>query len=329
MFRHIKFSINIGIIAVIVGVVTAVDLPGQSLLWREWQNTGHTLAFSVLALLLLPLVHSYVLRYKESHNEPRKNGNKIYAYVITIIVLTVVGSGIELVQSILGRDAELLDIVRDVAGILVSLSGYAIFDPHLNSPTSRQKTKIVLACVSLIIAVIALMPAATLSFEYYSRYQCFPVVVDFSSNCGSYFVSTHHADITIEKNPQGWRAQHTGPVAKVTLHRAQYPGIEIVEPPPDWSQYRQLNIELYSEQVQPFFMSLRINDEKHNNELQDRFNGKIRVNPGDNKIQISLDQIKMAPKGREMNMHAIKGMIIFMASPQKDYQYYLGAVWLD
>jgi len=328
MFQHKKLIINISVIIVLVVVITAVDLPGQSLLWREWQNTGHTLIFSVLALLLLPVLQSHFTQI-ESQNDLHRNGNKVKAYVLTIVVLAITGIAIELVQSILGRDAEILDIVRDVAGILVSLCGYAIVDPQLKLGTNQHITKFVLATASFIIGVLALTPAATLSFEYYARYRCFPVIMNFDSDCGTYFVSTHHADLAKVTTPGGWRGQRSSHVAKITLHHAHFPGVEIVEPPPDWSHYRQLNIELFSEQLEPFLMVVRINDEKHNNELLDRFNRKIKVDPGDNKIQISLDQIKTAPKGREMNMHAIKGMIIFMAGPQQEYQFYLGPIWLD
>ena len=59
---------------------------------------------------------------------------------------------------------------------------------------------------------------------------------------------------------------------------------------------------------------LRIHDRAHkknNFNFNDRFNYRINLNPGWNKVSINLSEVRNAPINREMNMKKMAGLMFF------------------
>jgi hypothetical protein len=83
-----------------------------------------------------------------------------------------------------------------------------------------------------------------------------------------------------------------------------------------------LQIEVFSELPAPQLIVIRIDDLYHNNEHSDRFNKAINIVLGLNHINIPLDDIRQAPVGRELDLRAIKTLLLFAVNPPKAFSLY-------
>ena len=79
-------------------------------------------------------------------------------------------------------------------------------------------------------------------------------------------------------------------------------------------------------------MVLRINDMEHDlgdNNYNDRFNTRLTLAPGPNRFELGLDRIRSAPKGRSMNMQAIRRLILFTVALPEPKTLYLREIRLE
>jgi hypothetical protein len=324
MFSPQKYTLLplVAFFILLIASMTFIDLPGDSKLVGEIQNTGHTFVFGFSALIVLRLFR---------HGNGTKSQNFLYQYVVVFGLCLVAGIGVELLQRVTHRDAEVSDVIRDVAGIVAFLGFYSLADTEITSRREKDKikAKTLVAFASLMVLISALYPLARLTHVYYQRHQAFPVLVDFGSGWFSDFVTARHATLEVVAAPDDWIQEAGKSVARITLQRAKYPGIELGEPSPDWTGYSHLNFKIYSPNRDELTLAIRIHDREHNLQYSDRFNRRINIKPGENQVRITLQSIRTAPANRQMNMKEIAGMILFAAQPQKPLIFYLSNIRLD
>ena len=103
----------------------------------------------------------------------------------------------------------------------------------------------------------------------------------------------------------------------VSLEPAEYPGISIIEPVPDWKAYESLFVAIYSKYDHIIRLTIRIHDAVHNQSHSDRYNLSLVVEPGINKYKIRLKDVEQAPANREMDMTGIAGLVLFASKLDK------------
>jgi hypothetical protein len=81
--------------------------------------------------------------------------------------------------------------------------------------------------------------------------------------------------------------------------------------------------EVYSLNDTAVPLSIRIDDTSHNQQYDDRFNRRLMIQPGHNRIAIPLDDIRYAPKNRAMDLRQIVAIYIFAIKPAIEYSVYL------
>lgn len=303
----------------LVAVVTLVDLPDRTALWREAQNSGHTPLFGVLALLILIYLRSAGLPGPRSF---------LTQYGWAFVIALATGAGVEVVQWVLHRDADVQDVVRDFAGISAFLIAGAAFDPAWRASLQRGiRTSLLL--LGLVILAGAMTPLAHLSYTYVQRDRAFPLLVDFGAAWSYTFARGQSADVAPATPPAAWRNMAGHAVGILALYPGDYPGLVISEPAPDWSHYDYLEFSLYSPYSEAIAMELRINDQRHNNAYNDRYNLDLNITPGENLIRVPLQLVRMAPRGRQMDMQHIAEIILFYNKLQTPLMFYLGEIRLS
>ena len=156
-----------------VSTIMFVQLPCQSLLCRELQNSGHVVLFAIMVAVFIAII-----RYSRF----AAVGRPLADYWIAGGVMIVVAVLTELGQLITQRDPDLIDMLRDAAGIAVGLGLYALADPGLS--LRKQGRRLLQA--GLLTAIVALMAAGfypllkTVSATL-QRNQAFPVIADFGA----------------------------------------------------------------------------------------------------------------------------------------------------
>ncbi|MCK4709774.1 MAG: hypothetical protein KAU21_14230 [Gammaproteobacteria bacterium] len=277
------------IILVAVVVLLFAPVRADNFWWREAINSGHTVLFVFLSLVIYSQLKA---------RTPDSNILIIYLYVLVIGLL--LGVVIEVLQTLVQREASLNDLYRNFLGIMTGLCLLAVFT--LKNIRHQKIIAVLLILTSAGFLLLGLTPLMRLSWHYLERASAFPVIMDFDSNWSSSFM---HYD--------------TG----------KYPGISVIEPEPDWSDYRTLYFSVYSVNQDDINLILRVHDKMHSHELSDRFNMKLLIQPGFNEFQIPLNAIQYGPLGRDLDLKCIMGIILFSSKQEEWVQVEVSNISLE
>lgn len=308
-------------LVLLILAVTFIDLPGNTKFVQELQNTGHTFVFGVAALFSLKLLRS----------TKGFNSRSVWRqYLIVFWLCLFSGIIVELLQLAIHRDADMIDVVRDIAGIVAFLGFYSLVDRTITARFKENKATVLSgALIGLIALSLALFPISRLTYVYYQRYQAYPIIMDFNSGWFNDFVSTQDAKLVVVAAPDDWIQESGKSVAAITLQPTQYPGFHIDEPASDWAGYSYLNFKIFSTNPNEATLVIRIHDRPHNQQFNDRFNRRIKIRHGENVFRVDLKSVQNAPTQREMNMKVIAGVELFAVEPREPLKFYLSNIWLD
>lgn len=322
MSRHLNrlilsFAFFLGMLIVILG-----EVPGQTMLWRAVQNSGHIFVFGVLSVIALFLVRTTGWVSPDRH---------VTAYLIAAIVSLFTGIFIEFIQLSSDRDADIHDVLRNAIGILSFLGLYANVDPALKEWRNNTAKGIIISIlsVSLALLIAGLTPLMSLASDYYQRNIAFPALVEFNKRWSQTFITTRRTSLKIVALPDQWQEHDQRLVGQLTLFPAWYPGLTLNEPVSDWSAYTHLSFRIYAETAQPFKLTLRINDAQHNRQYEDRYNTSLTIRQGMNLFRIPLEEIRNGPVFRELDMQSIEKLTLFAVEPDQPIEFYLSNLHLE
>ena len=263
---------------------------------QAW-NFGHILFFAVLML--------FIQSYK-----PLATWR---AWLLVTCIAIALGCLIEFVQKHVGRNANLDDVLHNLFGVWLGL--FWGLKPNRKIWFLR------------FIAVLLVVPAAWLVVDagianLMMRNQ-FPLINSFESR---YELQQIHGSPAIAKTRQANSLAIDGNYSlEITFSTRQYAGFRLLGPYGDWSEYTYLTMDFYNPAATPFTVILKISDREHDagaNKFDERFNRRVYLNPGWNKIQIAINDIRTAPHRRAMRMDEISGFTLFveqLAEPQQLY----------
>jgi hypothetical protein len=282
-------------LAIIIGVAL-VTVPGDGRFASILQNSGHGPAFALLTYL--------ILRFIPPRIGAKSTARAILSKAAIALGLAVtLGATTELVQKVLGRDAELADIIHDAYGATFTVALWI----------SAQARSAVWSLASATVGAAAflawLMPLLVCGAAYWHRDQRFPALTYFGEPLDTYFIKRGEAEWHVV-NFEQYR------VLQVALDHGQWPGISLDEPVPDWSRYERLIIDLSNTSPGALTLELRINDLHHDGSYADRFNTAFEITTKERRVvEIDLHEVARAPAGRRMNMKEISELTLFHNGP--------------
>jgi VanZ family protein len=208
------------------------------------------------------------------------------APLLAVLVGLLLGALTEWLQTLIGRDGSWEDIWGDMLGCVAAVSWMAA---RPAGGLRRPLPALALRALSIALAVTAIAPLCWTAAAYVARAQ---------------------------EAPTFWR--HDSPLLQRFSHvqQGRFPALVVHEPPGDWSGFRTLVVEVTNPQLRPVEMGLRVHDRDHDETYADRFNALLRLSPGLVKIRIPLDRVRLGPRGRQMQMQRIRGVAVFVASPE-------------
>ena len=307
-----KLLLSIVTTGLLAGLVW-FEIPGNTFLSRSINNAMHFPFFGLLSLLILGLVSLFF-----------GNVNRSRQYFLAFGLVMAVGVLHEYSQINGPRDADLWDLARDAAGAVTFLGLYMVHDKKIDISRGRRRGRIrlVFYAGALIMTLTILAPSAFWSAAYLYRDRSFPTICDFESVRGYRFLKTRDAVLDKAVAPFAEEGKAENRAGKLKFEVAEYPGLAIEEPYPDWSGYMSFEFIVFSEMDSPVKIGVRIEDFYHNNEYNDRYNGVFKVEPGMNIISIPIDRIKNGPSTRKMDMKNIRAIHLFMYRPDKELVLY-------
>jgi hypothetical protein len=108
-----------------------------------------------------------------------------------------------------------------------------------------------------------------------------------------------------------------------------YPGFALEEPGPDWRGFRALELDVVNEADAPVTVTLRVHDGAHQNRYEDRYNEAfVLAARSSQRIEVLLGRILLAPRGRQMDLSDIRGVILFRQATDTGHHVSVEAVRL-
>jgi len=304
----VSLLLFIGVFAFVLAFIGGPDYYSPRSYQYAW-NLGHVLAFSIWTYLCLYYFHKL-------NKLPFLK--QLYLFAIVAIVL---GSGIELIQSQIGRASNWNDVINDVLGSIL-----AVF---LFSSQRHQITRATFLLSSLILLFIIVVHnrglAVVLIDDYHARRQ-FPVLADFSA---PFEVSRWQGGSVVTIVRDGDHASDD--ILKIDFTTERYSGVSLQHFPRDWQGYTVLQLEYYNSSEESIYITCRIHDRAHvegDQSYSDRFNRQIQLHPGWNDFQIRIQDVVNAPKNRQMDINDIMEVGVFVSRQKHPQTLYISEIRL-
>lgn len=312
--KHQRILLPILLLALLAALFK-LEIPGNTIFSKEIQNSAHFPFFGALSLLFFSLSTLFL----EKIVRPRW-GHYLIAFAATVLA----GMLQEYFQIAGPGDADVLDLIRDMMGALTFLGLFMTFDRGMDDYWKKwgRLIKLVFYACALILTIAAFLPSVLWGIAYLHRGAEFPVICGFDSVWEKKFLATHEAVLKEVPAPYTKKGENSNKAAEVKFLRADYPGLTIMEPYPDWSGYNAFDFTVYSDLKKPVNISIRIEDGKHNGEYYDRFNMTFSTNPGVNHISVPLEEIEEGPWTRDMDITNISKIALFAYKPDSEFVLY-------
>jgi VanZ family protein len=246
---------------------------------------------------------------------------RVAAVCAATVVLSALSEGAQISGP---RDASFDDLVSDWLGAGTALLFALAFSRH---HPLRPAARLGFTLAGLASLLIALWPFISVSAAYIERNLQQPVLVSFDAHLGGTFRRAQHTTLQLSHDPVTGKR-----LGIITLEEGAWPGLLFNDIWPDWREYSALVIELSLEGSAPLEINVRVHDRAHKlgeQPYKDRFNLSYELQPGRHTLRIPLEQIRNAPKGRQMDLSDIEGIVIFCSANNAGRQFQLVEIRLE
>lgn len=318
--RAVLFQLMVALLA--LWITTMVHLPSDGRFWRVLENTGHFPLFGAITLA------SWFI-FRKMNVDRSRSSLSCYFYAFAFAAL--LGVLTEIVQGLTGRDAEVGDFLMDCLGAIAFLGFITFFDQKLRPYWTRCSSIIrILAKVSaLLLLAPAIIPPTLSGASYFLRNRAFPVVSDAGSWWARQFLEPSNSRLSTAPLPRDSKMSGSKKSLQLTMQQAEYSGLALSEPYPDWTGYHWLRFQIYLESADSLMLVVRIEDDKHNGDYDDRYNARIALAPRDNEVVIAIERIAHGPIRRILDVRHIRRLMIFAHELKCPTTIYLGAFRLE
>jgi VanZ family protein len=280
------------VVFAVVAALLLVPLPLETLA-RQWFTLTNTIENAAHPLLFWWCTTQCLPVVR------RRVATTWLAYSLTLALMAILGIGSEFLQSLVGRDSSWEDVGNDTIGAMLALALQARKDAK-GGGRALLRPMATLAAVALIVA--AAFPVAWTVSAYVRRWAVFPVI--WSSNS------------VIERRLSFWKQD-------------AYPGLVIDEPARDWRGYSALQVRIRALRSSGTSIRIRVHDQRHNRDILDRYDHAfVLADSSEHVLSIPLQAIQHGPAARELDMSAIRGLIIFQEDGWEPPRFSVGEIRL-
>lgn len=288
-----------------------MEFPVNTELWRTLMDVSHLPFFACFTLLAFPFFAERELPHEKKCK---------YAFGVA----AVVSIAVETLQPSFGRSQSILDQVYGLTGAL-----YGMF-LLLMWPRRRQRQAILaVVAMSMIFAAVTAAPAWKKYRIIQKRAASLPVLGAFEDVDElqlwrpNYYSFTGHGHYNLTTNlvTEGSFA------LEVDASTGGWPGVSYDAGDLDWSGYDAFAFDLYNPTAD-FLLRMRIDDDGDCSKYGMRFDLERLVQSGWNRISIPLSEIENGPANRQLNLKAIRRVVMFISSDDAPRKFFLDHIRL-
>ena len=310
--------------ALLVGAVFSLSLPGDTLWQRVLNDAGHGPVFAGIAislLLMVPPPSGAVVR-------PVSGYWRAFAWATSIGVVT------ELIQFAMSdRSVSFLDALHDAAGAALGLALVWFVERRLARPPGGASGE---SCTGTVVA-IALLSFTILAWQplqcaraYAARNAAFPVLLPTHPRADQRFALPHRAEVSRTPLPEAYRVQGDKDSVRLEFIPGTAPGLQLVETFPDWRSHDTLALDVTNPGPEPVLFVVRVSDAQHDWSSADRFNQPVEIPAATRAtIRISLEAVATSPANRRMDLSAVRDLMLYAPQPLPIGEFYITRIWLE
>jgi hypothetical protein len=275
---------------------------------------GHVVGFGLVTSLL---------SFSWSAGTHAKARKRIGATCLAATAAVAIGAAVELAQAAKGGSADPWDIVRDGGGAVA----VALLLIALDRGLPRRVSVLIGAVAVGTFLGFASPIVVALHDEARARAQ-FPLLVGFEREGELARLRFQHgATRNIVRLTDEGRAVSG---VKLLLPPGPYPGVGLIYFPRDWSGMRALRLLIVNPEPTPAEITVRIDDAEHQHNLafHDRFNRAFALQPGPNRIEVPLEDVRTAPRDRELDLERVESLLIFAVDLAQPREIVIGPIAL-
>lgn len=320
MRRRLVAALLLLLIALLLVPLIGVGGTWSTLLGRTVQDFGHLPLFGMISTLLL-------LVLSKLYGPEAPVGRQ---YLIAFAIAVTLGVATELAQMVGPRDADLQDLLRNLSGTFAALSLAATVDPRIRVGwIGRRPLRWGLRLAALVVVAVMALPLVRVVDGYLARSARMPTLYAFSESKERAFVRGRFGWIKGVEQPDCWGEGAPPFAAEIRFGTKVGPAIVFNEPYPDWSEFTMLALEICLPGDQPVTLGLRIDDQHRSVRYTDRYNRHLNLQPGVNRIRISLDEVGRGPAERPLDLTMLERIVLFPVEPAGGYGFFLAPIELQ
>jgi hypothetical protein len=303
--------------------VIFAQVPGQDLWAAELTNFAHGPAFAVLTVLLFKMVSERSTRHSSVLRD----------YAVVVCIALALGALVELLQGILGRDASLGDLLRDVQGTLAATGFLVMVDPKLHGSVGLRRVRLAGLWLGLAGTAMILWPPIVSSLAHLDRNRCFPALADFERPTSLHFVHPlGGATIRWTRLPPAFAgpAQQTRALRVDAVGRSWW-GLMLREPLPDWRSYERLSLTIANPARETLTLELRVHDHAANDDPDAPFTTILEVPPfAWRTLSVPLADMTSNSEATHVDLAHVQSLMLARKGASRDAtEFYLGRLWLE
>ena len=270
----------------------------------------------VMALLAVITFHAPVV----------KNVTGCRRRLFTAVWISVFAAAVEIIQPYFGRTESVIDFLNGVFGMMVGLGFDALRVYSRECGNRAVVVRIIFITVAGVGFAHGFRPAMDELRGMVWRRWHFPILAEFGS------IDELPAWHGVGGGEVQWvrgKELFEGRALKVGLSHGGLPGAEFLLGEQNWRGSKALEFEAYNP-GQPFPLVLRVDDDGPHASPGDRAHWTGLMASGTNHVCVLLEKLQRSPKGRLLNLSAIRRLVFFTEVPQpgEPRVLYLGEIQL-
>jgi len=169
-----------------------------------------------------------------------------------------------------------------------------------------------------------LVPLAWTGINYFQRRVQMPELATWRSTSGYHFTHGYNGKIISAVVPGQWSKADEAALFVTPGEDGRYAGVSLDEPWPNWDDGIAFELELINPNDRDLELTVRIEDQLHNNEYEDRYNKAFVVPAGQRITQsFSIAEMRDTPATRRMEMDRIHRIVLFQDLQRGKLSYYI------
>lgn len=310
-------------------VLVMLVLLGQLPVKARWASAltdfAHVPTFAMLTLVILALLRQTL---------SRRGGSFARDGALAIALALALGVLIEVVQGAIGRDASTADVLRDALGAFLAIGLLVFFRAGSHATREARAVRVVGLLTAVFCAVAALAPLGVVAAAYLERNRNFPVLADFASPLGAYFLNYDRDELEVE--PERLPRKLAGGAAPVhcvhvrIANGSKWWGLFLTEPLPDWRGYDRLVLDIANPTDAPLVLNLRVRDRRQFRASKAGYSTRLTVAPRSRETTtVLLDRFTTASGTRLVDARNVGLVLLSRNRRNRADEFYVMRAWLE